>query len=63
MAGAGGFEPPHGRSHHIVDKGRQPEGRAAAGELTRQQGAAGGPTLVLLEACLGRRREGVDEGD
>ena len=52
-----------GRAHHIVDEGGQPGGGAAPSELARQQGAGGGPALVLLEAGLGGRREGVDEGD
>ena len=50
-------------AHHIVDEGGQPGGGAAAGELARQQGAGGGPALVLLEPGFAGRREGVDEGD
>ncbi len=50
-------------SHDIVDEGGQPGGGAAASELAHQQGAGGGPTLVLLDAGLGGRRERVGEGD
>ena len=49
--------------HYIVDEGEQPGGGAAASELARQQGAGGGPALVLLEPGFGGRREGVDKGD
>ena len=50
-------------AHHIVDEVGQPGGGAAPGELARQQGAGGGPAVVLLDAGFGRRRDSLDEGD
>jgi hypothetical protein len=52
-----------GPAHDIVHEGRQARGGTATPELARQQAARREPAIMLLEAGLGHRGDGLERGD